>query len=69
MSNFKILRPAQVAEMLNISLQTLWRYSRKNPDFPEKLNLGGRAVGYRSDEVEAYINSLSVSHSPNPNQN
>jgi len=54
MKNYKILRPAQLAEMLGICTVTLWRWS-KEPHFPRKIQIGKRAVGWRSDEIEKYL--------------
>ena len=54
MQNYRILRPNEAAEMLGICTVTLWRYS-KDPNFPRKIQIGARAVGYRSDEIEAYL--------------
>lgn len=31
---------------------------RFHPDFPEKINLGSRSVGYFYDEVVAWLDSL-----------
>lgn len=54
MKNYRILRPAQLAEKLGICTVTLWRWS-KEPQFPRKIQIGKRAVGWRSDEIEAYL--------------
>lgn len=60
MNDLKILRPAELAEMLGISKATLWRYTRRD-DFPTKINLGDRAVGFRLADVEDYLNKQSGS--------
>lgn len=54
MENYRILRPAEVAEKLGICTVTLWRYS-KDPNFPQKIKIGERAVGYRSDQLAEWI--------------
>lgn len=46
--------------MLGISKATLWRYTRRD-DFPTKINLGDRAVGFRLADVEDYLNKQSGS--------
>ena len=53
-NTYTILRPSQVCEKLGISLPTLWRYSKES-DFPSKISIGKRAVGYRSDHIAEYI--------------
>ena len=50
-----ILRPKQAAEYLaGISLVTLWRLSQR-PEFPRKVKLTGKLVGYRKSELDAWI--------------
>ena len=51
---YRIIRPKEACLILGVSLPTLWRYS-KEPDFPRKVVLGRRVTGYRSDELEAFI--------------
>jgi len=50
----KVNRPSEVAQIFGISLSTLDRWS-KNPDFPKKIKLGGRAVGYDHNEIIEFI--------------
>ncbi|MDJ1138747.1 helix-turn-helix transcriptional regulator [Marinicella marina] len=50
----KVNRPNEVAQMFGISLSTLNRWS-KNPSFPQKIKLGGRAVGYDHNEILEFI--------------
>lgn len=50
-----ILRPKQAAAYLGgISLVTLWRLSQR-PEFPRKVKLTGKAVGYKKCELDAWI--------------
>lgn len=49
----KILRPKQTAEILGISVATLYRWHERGI-LPPKVNFGG-SVGYRSDQIEAFI--------------
>ncbi|MCK1286577.1 AlpA family phage regulatory protein [Bradyrhizobium sp. 44] len=55
-----ILTVPQICERLTISEPTLRRYSKSNPDFPRKVKLGPRRVGYLADDVERYIASRTV---------
>ncbi|MBI0476111.1 AlpA family phage regulatory protein [Sphingomonas sp. MA1305] len=55
-----ILTVAQVCERLTISEPTLRRYSRR-PDFPRKVQLGPRRVGFIKSDVEAFIERQAVS--------
>ena len=54
-----ILRAEDVARVLGVSRMTLYRWCRAG-DFPPAIRLGGsttRAVGWRRDEVENWIES------------
>jgi len=53
----KILRAPDVIEMTGLSRVTLWRLERARK-FPLRLRLSNNAVGWRDDEVIAWLNSL-----------
>ena len=53
-TSFRMLRPAEMQESLSVSETTLWRLSN-TPDFPGKYHLSANAVGWREDEVEAWL--------------
>ena len=54
MSSITILRIWQVIARTGLSRSTI--YARVSTgDVPEPINLGGRAVGWLSDEVEAWL--------------
>ncbi|MEF2554523.1 AlpA family phage regulatory protein, partial [Aurantimonas sp. A2-1-M11] len=50
-----ILTVAQTCERLTISEPTLRRYAKSSSDFPRKIQLGPRRVGYVKADVEAYV--------------
>jgi prophage regulatory protein len=50
----KVLRMAEAARLLGVSLSTLWRWERSG-DFPKRIRLGVRTVGIREDELMAWI--------------
>lgn len=50
----QVLRISQVSEMVGLSRTTIWRRERAG-DFPERIDLGGRSVGWRADEVQAWL--------------
>lgn len=63
----KILRPALCRELLGISNGAF--YARQNPqskyydpDFPRRVRLGMRAVGYALSDLESYIQSKIKVH-------
>lgn len=58
MAQIKILRPNQVCEKLNISIPTLYRWSKRG-DFPQKIKFGPRSVGFRESDIDDYVNRLA----------
>ncbi|MGO9060073.1 MAG: helix-turn-helix transcriptional regulator [Candidatus Binataceae bacterium] len=50
----RILRPAEVAEMLGVHRITLWRM-RGRGEFPKPIKLGTRAKGFLESEVQAWL--------------
>ena len=50
-----ILTVGQVCQRLTISEPTLRRYAKAGGDFPRKIQLGPRRVGYLATDVERYV--------------
>jgi prophage regulatory protein len=50
----QILRAKQAAKLLGISRTTLYRWAAR-PGFPVRIKIGPRTSGYRSDEIEQWI--------------
>jgi predicted DNA-binding transcriptional regulator AlpA len=50
-----ILTREQVCQRLTISKLTLHRYSKAGGNFPRKIQLGPRRVGYLKSDVERYL--------------
>ena len=56
-SELQVLRPQQVCEILgNIHISTLYRWIDEGKFPLQKVQLGPRAVGFKKEDVEAYIN-------------
>jgi prophage regulatory protein len=53
-------RPARAAEILGVSLPTLWRYLKRNPDFPRPRRLSARCTVFDFDELIAWRDSRAV---------
>jgi prophage regulatory protein len=49
-----VLRPKELAQALGLGKTTLWLWS-KRPDFPPKIRLGPRAVGWDVDQVREWL--------------
>ncbi|MEW6562805.1 MAG: AlpA family phage regulatory protein [Pseudomonadota bacterium] len=50
----QILRPKQLSKKLSISPATLWRLQHAD-DFPKKVQLSARAVGWLQSDIEAWL--------------
>ncbi len=56
MSNDQIIRPRNLPAEIGISRTSIWRLERAG-DFPKRIRLSAGAVGYRRDEVQAWLDS------------
>lgn len=55
-TSLQIIRPKELAELLSISIPTIYRIQDELP--PKiKLSKNGRAVGWRRSDIEEYLNS------------
>ena len=52
----EILRPKDICDRLRISRSTLYSWVAQGR-FPRQVRYGVRAVGWRSDDVERWLNS------------
>lgn len=50
----RILRKPELIARLGLSDATIWRRERKG-DFPKRISLGGKAVGWIESEVDAWL--------------
>ena len=61
--NERILRIKEVLDIFGVSKSTIYAWQDKNsayykPDFPKKIYLGARTVGYFESDVNLYLNSI-----------
>lgn len=56
-STVALWRLPTVIEKTTLSQATIYRLMREGGKFPHPIKVGARAVAWRSDEVEAYLNS------------
>ena len=54
MGTTRILREADVFVRTGLSRSTRWRLEKLG-GFPKRVRLKGRAVGWRSDDIESWI--------------
>ncbi|MCH1428372.1 MAG: AlpA family phage regulatory protein [Alphaproteobacteria bacterium] len=57
----KIYRVKEVCGMTGLPLSTLYA-KMLNKEFPRPIKLGRRAVGWKSNEVDNWLNELSKTH-------
>ena len=50
----KVLRKPEVFEKTGLSDATIWRREHSG-DFPRRMSLGGKAVGWLESEIEEWI--------------
>lgn len=50
----EMLRLKQAAALLGISEVTLWRLAENSTDFPKKIRITSRCVGYRRGDLLAW---------------
>lgn len=52
----QLLRDKEVAEMLNVSTNTVWRWVRdKAEGFPKPVKIGMRATRWKLSEIQRYL--------------
>ena len=54
MNELQIIRPNELAEILSVSKQTLWRLS-KSGELPPKVKISGRAVGWTMQSIREFL--------------
>ena len=52
-----LLRAHEVCAMVGICRATLFKWCDESPDFPQRIQLGPRAVRWRRDELLAWLDS------------
>ncbi len=55
----RVLTIGELLERLPFSRQEIWRRVRRG-EFPAPLKLGARRIGWRENEVEAWLDSQKV---------
>ena len=50
----RIVRFSYLVHATGLSRGACYREMENNPDFPKKIKLGSRAIGFDADEIDAY---------------
>lgn len=56
MNDLQIIRPSELAEMLSVSKQTIWRMERRG-DLPARFKISKRAVGWTKESIREFLES------------
>lgn len=56
----EVLRPAQAAEYVGVSLRQLYNIAERDPEFPRKLVFSRRCVGYRRESLNEWLRKKEV---------
>lgn len=46
-----------VAARLTVTVPTVWRYARTNPEFPRPVKLSPGCTRWRAEDIEAWVAS------------
>lgn len=62
MTNKQILRITDLIKLIGVSRSMIYLYLNKkskyyNPDFPRPIRLSARAIGWKFEDVELFINT------------
>ena len=61
----RIVRLDELTALTGLSPSSIWRYESKG-EFPRRLKLGLRAVGWRASQIEAWIESREATAPDSP---
>ncbi len=59
MKNLQVIRTVELANILGVSKQTLWRMEKRG-DLPRKVSISERAVGWLKSDIEAWLESKKI---------
>ena len=54
----RIVRMSYLVQATGLSRGACYREMESNPEFPKKIILGMRAIGFDAEEVDAFVNKL-----------
>jgi len=59
-SDLRIIRPKHLAELLGVSLMSLWRWERDGA-MPKKIRLGPNTRGYLLTDINLWLSQRAAS--------
>jgi prophage regulatory protein len=61
----QIIRPGELAEILNLSTVTIWRMEKRG-DLPPRKKIGKRSTGWTQKQIEDWLESRPNAYSDLP---
>lgn len=61
MKDLQLIRPSELCELLSINISTLYRWEAEGKLSIPKVKIGPGAVGFRREDVKAFIEERTVS--------
>lgn len=55
MPHLQLITAPEAARRLAISVVTLWRLRRDDPEFPPAVRVGKRRIAFREDEIDRFV--------------
>jgi prophage regulatory protein len=55
----KVIRANELAEILSVSVPTIWRMEKRG-DLPHKRKIGQRIVGWLKSDIDEWLNSRPI---------
>lgn len=52
----RIIRKPELAKMLSVSKQTLWRMEKRG-ELPSRIQISKRTVGWRESDIKEWLNN------------
>ena len=57
--NDRIIRTKEFCYKMSVSRTTLWRMYNTDPNFPQKIKVTSRLVGWKESSVNQYIEQMA----------
>jgi predicted DNA-binding transcriptional regulator AlpA len=54
------MRLAEVARYLGVTKRHIYELQKQNADFPRKIALSSRCVGWKKEEIDAWLDTRKV---------
>lgn len=56
MNSLQLIRPSDLADILSVSKQTLWRMENRG-ELPKRVKISQRAVGWLASDIKDFLES------------